>query len=104
MKHVDFPQSNAVFTAEGCTDLPAHKTVDNTIISAWEPSNREIDEIVHTGLVFVGVQAIQPPMWVTGLSPFAEKPPEAPGSKEVFIAINEDGTFLPWTCAFRQKD
>ena len=67
MKAIETPDTNAVFKAEGCFDLPATKCHDprtgiNYIQTVWELSVEELKQIQETGLIYVSVMGtgIQP--------------------------------------------
>ena len=67
MKAIETPDTNAVFTAEGCFDLPATKCHDpntgiNYIQTVWELSLEELKRVQETGLIYVSVvgTGIQP--------------------------------------------
>lgn len=67
MKPIETQDTNALFRAEGCFDLPATtchdpKTGLNYIQTVWELTPEELDQVNETGLIYVSVvgQAIQP--------------------------------------------
>jgi len=67
MKPIETPDTNAIFQAEGCFDLPATKCHDprtglNYIQTVWELSPQELKQVNETGLIFVSVmgESIQP--------------------------------------------
>lgn len=67
MKPIVTPQTNAVFVAEGCYDLPATKchdpeTGESYVETAWELSVEDLKKINETGMIYICVMGngIQP--------------------------------------------
>lgn len=83
MKPVKTETCNAVYTLEGCRDLPVTKytNVDNGergVESCWELSPEEIKKIQETGKVYLYIQGtVVPPVLLT---------------TESFIFFQEDGS------------
>jgi len=76
---VEFEESNKVFVAPGCNDLPAHVAegcedhpeVKAEIITCWELSGEELAEVLQTKRIWLFVRGTdQPPVIVTGRDPF----------------------------------
>lgn len=70
MKPIVIPETNAVFIAEGCGDLPAVKCHDedgnNYIVVAWEISPEELQKLQQTGIIYLSVMGVAiPPVNVT---------------------------------------
>lgn len=62
MNPVNFEDVNCVFKAPGCGDLPAVKT-DKSIVSCWEMTEKEKEELLKTGKIYLLVMGeIQPPV------------------------------------------
>lgn len=62
MNPVNFEDMNCIFKAEGCGDLPALKT-DKHIVSCWEMTEKEKEEFIKTGKIYLSVRGnIQPPV------------------------------------------
>ena len=62
MKPVKFEDANCVYKAQGCGDLPALRT-DNHIFSCWEMTEKEKQEFLKTGKIYLCVMGeIQPPV------------------------------------------
>ena len=62
MNPVNFEDMNCIFKAEGCGDLPALKT-DKHIVSCWEMTEKEKEEFIKTGKIYLSVLGnIQPPV------------------------------------------
>lgn len=110
----DFPESNFTFDPpkgeeENCDRLRVHffRGVDgnDVIISKWELSQSEIDEVVKTCSVYVGIMGVsQPPMWLTGFSPFASDDAAAKRKESrLYVCLDSEGRMLPWTCAFTEE-
>ena len=60
MNPVKFEDMNCIFTAPGCGDLPALKT-DKHIVSCWEMTDKEKEEFMKTGKIYLSVMGnIQP--------------------------------------------
>ena len=67
MKPIETPNTNTVFVAPGCGDLPATKCHDpetgmSYVETCWELTPAEVRRISETGLIFVTVMGngIQP--------------------------------------------
>ena len=57
-----FEDVNCVFTAKDCGDLPVLKT-DSHIISCWQMTEKEKEEFLKTGRIYLSVLGkIQPPV------------------------------------------
>lgn len=71
MKPVRTETTNAVYTLEGCNDLPVTKytNVDNReegVESCWELTPEEIKQVQETGKVYLYIQGqIVPPVLLT---------------------------------------
>lgn len=89
MKPIEFKEQNFTFkkpegmTEEQCGDLHAYKGKTEgelpVVISCWEPSQEEIDEIVKTKKIWVWlmIAGTIPPVYIGTDHPFpAEKPEE----------------------------
>lgn len=79
---VNFSEQNFVFkhpesmTEEECGDLPCHVKMEEglpIITSCWKLTPEEIDEIIRTGVVWLSCYSLQPPVYVSGTSPFVKK-------------------------------
>lgn len=80
MKPIETILTNAVYTLEGCEDLPAVKGEMQTnagpipiVETTWQLSAEEIEEVAKTGLIrvrFIGTTII--PLGVSTESAFAE--------------------------------
>lgn len=67
MKPIETPDTNAIFKAEGCFDLPGTKCHDpntgiNYVQTVWQLSPEELKRVQETGLIYVSVMGsgIQP--------------------------------------------
>lgn len=74
MKPIQTDETNVVFKADGCGDLPAVRAYDedgvNYIISAWEVSPEELKKISETGIVYLSVIGGNiPPVFLTADNP-----------------------------------
>lgn len=70
MKPIKFEEQNTNYIAEGCRDLPAYKAEDQ-IISCWELTDKEKEEVQKTGVVWLSVLGQQqPPVWLGVETPF----------------------------------
>ena len=71
MKPVRTETTNAVYTLEGCNDLPVTKyiNVDNHeegVESVWELTPEEIEQVQQTGKVYLYIQGqVVPPVLLT---------------------------------------
>lgn len=73
MKPIKFEEQNITYVAEGCGDLPAHKA-EHQIISCWELTEKEKEEVQKTGVVWLSVFGQQqPPVWLGVETPFTEE-------------------------------
>ncbi len=75
MNAIRFPEVNINYVADGCHDLPAYHGDDTggqpVIISCWQPTPEELEEINRTGKVWLFIVGTsQPPVSVTGHHPF----------------------------------
>ncbi len=62
MNPVKFEDMNCIFKAKGCGDLPALKT-ENHIVSCWEMTEKEKEEFLKTGKIYLSVMGnMQPPV------------------------------------------
>nr|WP_293844165.1 hypothetical protein [uncultured Arsenicibacter sp.] len=78
MTPVKFIESNFVYKAEGCNDLPVFKGQDgegrDVIISAWELTPEEKEQVMATGRIYLMIWSnVQPPVLVTPSTPFRLK-------------------------------
>lgn len=70
MKPIKFIEQNTTYVAEGCMELPAHKA-EHQIISCWQLTDKEIDEVQRTKIVWLSVMGLQqPPVWLGAETPF----------------------------------
>ena len=67
MKPIETPDTNAIFVAPGCGDLPATKCHDpqtgqDYVQTVWELSLDDLKRIQETGLIYISVMGngIQP--------------------------------------------
>ncbi|MDC7250465.1 MAG: hypothetical protein PQJ49_11165 [Sphaerochaetaceae bacterium] len=69
-KAIDFKNSNEVVKGPNGNDLPVFydKTSAN-IISCWELSKGELEEVSKTGKIWLQVLGYQPPLAVEGINP-----------------------------------
>lgn len=90
MLPVSFPEANLVFTKpegwtdEQCSDLPVWKgqaplddngTMGNSIISCWQLSKEDLEEIQRTGRIWLSVSGTAlPPVSVFTENPFQPQP------------------------------
>ena len=71
MKPVETKTTNAVYTLEGCNDLPVTKytNVDNGedgVESCWELTPDEIKQVQETGKIYLYIQGnVVPPVLLT---------------------------------------
>jgi len=71
MKPVETSTCNAVYTLEGCNDLPVTKYInanngEEGVESVWELSPDEIKQVQETGKVYLYIQgAAVPPVLLT---------------------------------------
>ena len=71
MKPVKTETTNAVYTLEGCNDLPVTKyiNVDNKeegVESVWELTQEELEQVQKTGKIYLYIQGqIVPPVLLT---------------------------------------
>jgi hypothetical protein len=83
MRPVTFDQINKVFkkpadmTDDQCGDLGVCETTDKdgypVIVSCWELTEEELQEIIKTKRVWLGVLgAGTPPVWLSGTNPFKQ--------------------------------
>ncbi len=85
---VAFEQANTVLraptpedaAAETVYDLHTHRYRDldgrPNVLSKWQLSAAELDEVVRTGCVWFSCWGeTHPPMWISGHDPFAERKP-----------------------------
>lgn len=61
MNPVNFEDMNCIFKAPGCGDLPALK-IDDRIISYWEMTEKEKQEFMKTGKIYLSIVGGQPPV------------------------------------------
>lgn len=71
-KPIEFEEQNRVYKAEGCGDLPALVASKNEIVSCWELTKEELEEINKTGKIWLICVGSQPPVSVEGFKPFGE--------------------------------
>lgn len=71
MKAIQFPEANKTYTAEGCHDLPVlqmtHKEGEKEqifCISAWLPSEKDLEEINKGNPIYLQIYGGQPPVAV----------------------------------------
>lgn len=64
-------------TDEECDQLPIWSD-GQQVVSCWKLSPAEIEEVLHTGVVWIGILSgqTQPPCWIAGANPFRQ-PTEA---------------------------
>lgn len=71
MKPIETETSNAVYTLEGCQDLPVTKyineaTNESGVESCWELTPEEIKQIQETGKIYLYIQGnVVPPVLLT---------------------------------------
>lgn len=71
MKPIETETTNAVYTLEGCNDLPVTKytNVDNKeegVESCWELTPEEIKQVTKTGRIYLYIQGqVIPPVLLT---------------------------------------
>lgn len=70
MKPIKTENTNAIFTKEGCFDLPGTKYLyeDGTtgIETVWELSKEEMEKVVENGKIYLYMQGeTVPPMFMT---------------------------------------
>ena len=71
MKSIETKTTNAVYTLEGCNDLPVTKYVNAEngecgVESCWELTPEEIKQIQETGKIYLYIQgSIVPPVLIT---------------------------------------
>ena len=73
---IEFPEQNYVlgkpkdWTDEQCVPLPCF--IDQSqVVSCWQLTQQECEEIGRTGKLFIGVAgATTPPIWITSINPF----------------------------------
>ena len=62
MNPVNFEDANCIFKAPECKELPALKT-EKHIVSCWEMTEREKEEFLKTGKIYLSVMGnMQPPV------------------------------------------
>jgi len=66
---VPFKTQNTVFKAEGCGDLPARRNADRTIITCWQLSEEDLEEVRRTGKVWLTIWGGQPPVMINAQEP-----------------------------------
>ncbi|MGE0294925.1 MAG: hypothetical protein AB7P97_21470 [Hyphomonadaceae bacterium] len=79
-----FDEQNVQLGAPGCSDLPA-RYENGLFVSCWELTDEQIEVILKTRTVWLGVQASgHPPVWLTVALPFRspEDWPELLGGAE----------------------
>ena len=73
MKPIKFKEQNITYVADGCGDLPAHRA-EHQILSCWELTDKEKEEVQKTGIVWLSVFGHQqPPVWLGSEYPFVEE-------------------------------
>ena len=76
MNPINFNEVNVNYVADGCEDLPVFKG-DNQIISCWELSAEEIQEIVKNKVIWLSIWGnAQPPVCLMAETPFIESQKE----------------------------
>ena len=79
MKPIETPDTNAVFVAPDCFDLPATKCHDpetgkDYVQTVWELSPNDLKKINETGLIYVSVMGDGiPPILVSAESLLADE-------------------------------
>ena len=74
MKPIKTETTNAVYTLEGCNDLPVTKYInadnhEEGVESCWELTPEEIKQIQETGKIYLYIQGnIVPPVLITAKS------------------------------------
>lgn len=64
MKPTDFPQSNTVYGKDQpeYLPLPAHRTEDGYVVSCWELTEEEVEQISQTRKLWVGQLTFNHPL------------------------------------------
>lgn len=79
MKPVDQP-GMSLYTADGCGPLPIVRTITpdgQALVSAWEMTREELEEIQRTGRVWLVVLgAAQPPVSIVAECPYEVNRPQ----------------------------
>jgi hypothetical protein len=71
MKPIRTETTNAIYTLEGCNDLPVTKytndaNLETGVESCWELTPEEIEQVVKTGKIFLYIQGqFVPPVLLT---------------------------------------
>lgn len=77
MRAIEFKEQNVIYTKpanmtdEECGSLPAFRDGVNNI-SCWKMSVKERLKVFFTGIVWINVLSIQPPIWLDVDRPFEE--------------------------------
>lgn len=72
MEPIKFKECNVNYVADGCKDLPVHKS-DNQIISCWELSEEEIQKIIKNKVIWLSIWGKeQLPVCLLAETPFME--------------------------------
>lgn len=86
----EFPEQNWLLgkpvdmTDEQCSALPCFIDAEQ-VVSCWQLTQEECEEIGRTGKVFIGVRgASTPAMWLTGINPFSQ-----PGVPNEVLGISQ---------------
>ena len=71
---IPFPEANFTFTAPAgdkeCSELPVFRDQVQAI-SKWRLTKAEIEEVVRTGTIWLGVMGQgHPPVWLSATYPF----------------------------------
>ncbi len=71
MKPIRTETTNAVYTCEGCEDLPVTKYInmnnnEEGVESVWELTPEEIEQVKETGRIYLYMQGeVVPPVFLT---------------------------------------
>lgn|SRR5574343_99372 len=86
MVPANFPFANKIFTAPGCSEL-AVCVHEERHLSCWKMDDVERQAVFESGIVWLYCWGGQPPVFVTGISPFKEVVLKTP--TETFKALEE---------------
>lgn len=64
MKPVMFDYQNCIYAEDQpeYLPLPAHKKEDGTVISCWELSDNELEQLIKTKKIYIGVLTFNQPL------------------------------------------
>lgn len=72
-KAINFKEENFILKGKGCEDLPVLAASDKRLVSCWELSDEELEEVKKTKKIWLIVHGMHPPVSITGTEPFVKE-------------------------------